>query len=195
MSQSGPWGDDEGGADNAARVCRRQLCFFSAVLPEASLQLLPITPGMPPGVRCRERGCTLITARPLAAAACELLARHSDPSLTLWSPPNRPVRLSVCDCSCCTLSQGVCQHVWQGVGVPGWGSLWGHGARLIGQICIPALPVSPVTVLADLSNRSTQLGLNALAKTKILSVSAKPGVCDLLAPSLQNNLSPSQLDI
>lgn len=100
MSRAGPrrvWG--WGGGDNAARVCRRRLCFFSAVLPEASLQLLPITAGMPPGVRCQERACTLVTAPPLAAAACELLALQSDPSLALWSPPppppNRPVRPSV----------------------------------------------------------------------------------------------------
>lgn len=139
-----------------------------------------------PGVRCRERGCTLITARPLAAATRELLAR----TRTRLSPCGPPLTGLFCDCSCCTLSQGVCQHVWQSVGVPGWRSLWGHGSRLIGLICIPALPVSLVTVQADLSNRWTQLGLNTLAKTKVLSVSAKPGACDLLAPSLQNNLSP-----
>lgn len=51
-----------GGRAITVRVPHGRLCFFSAVLPETSVQLLPITPGMPPGVRCQECGCTLITA-------------------------------------------------------------------------------------------------------------------------------------
>lgn len=53
------------------------VCLLSAVLPETSVQLLPITPGMYPWVRCQESGGTLITEWPLAQASCELLTWHT----------------------------------------------------------------------------------------------------------------------
>lgn len=84
------------------------LCLFSAVFPEASVQLLPITPGMHPWVRYQECGGTLITQQPLAQATCELLTLHTQilpvPPDSLPTP-TAAVRLSV------SQSQGVCQHV------------------------------------------------------------------------------------
>lgn len=91
------------------------LCLFSAVFPETSVQLLPITPGMHPWVRYQECGGTLITQQPLAQATCELLTLHTPSRTPLDSLPTlmAAVRLSV------SQSQGVCQHVC--VGVSGWG--------------------------------------------------------------------------
>lgn len=68
-------------------------CLFSAVLPETSAQLLPITPGMYPWVRCQECGGTLITQGPLAQATCELLTWHTKilPMPLSYPSLNRPL--------------------------------------------------------------------------------------------------------
>lgn len=99
-----------------AHVCRRRLCFLSAVLPEASLQLLPIKPGMPPGVRCQEHGRTLITAQPLVSYQhCTRI------HLLPCGPPSTDQ--SVCPSVCPSVTAAVCFRR-ECVSMCGW--VWAH---------------------------------------------------------------------